>query len=97
VLHPYPERFDGRVIFEGAPHGALRIADPGTGIRFEGLGHAAAMNPPDRLCQHMKVLVERGDPSVLVGSGFSWSKSMTDELLYNEAQNEVVFVKYLDA
>jgi len=23
-------------------------------------------------------------------------KSMADELLYNEAQNEVVFVKYLD-
>jgi hypothetical protein len=30
------------------------------------------------------------------GFGILMSQSLADELLYNEAQNEVVFVKYLD-
>jgi CheY-like chemotaxis protein/anti-sigma regulatory factor (Ser/Thr protein kinase) len=72
-----------------------RITDPGTGFRFEGLEHAAAMNPPDRPYQHMEVRTEKGmRPG---GFGILMVKSMADELLYNEAQNEVVFVKYLDA
>jgi two-component system, OmpR family, response regulator len=72
-----------------------RIADPGTGFRFEGLQHAAAMNPPDSPCKHMHVRAEKGiRPG---GFGILMVKSMADELLYNEAQNEVVFVKYLKA
>jgi len=72
-----------------------RIADPGTGFRFEGLQHSAAMNPPDDPCKHMEVRAEKGiRPG---GFGILMVKSMADELLYNEAQNEVVFVKYLDA
>jgi two-component system, OmpR family, response regulator len=70
-----------------------RIADPGTGFRFEGLEHAATMNPPDNPCKHMEVRAEKGmRPG---GFGILMVKSMADELLYNEAQNEVVFVKYL--
>jgi two-component system, OmpR family, response regulator len=70
-----------------------RIADPGTGFRFEGLLHSAAMNPPDVPCKHMEVRAEKGmRPG---GFGILMVKSMADELLYNEAQNEVVFVKYL--
>ena len=30
------------------------------------------------------------------GFGLLMTKASVDELLYNEAQNEVVFVKYLD-
>jgi anti-sigma regulatory factor (Ser/Thr protein kinase) len=30
------------------------------------------------------------------GFGLLMARQMVDELLYNEAQNEVVFVKYLD-
>jgi hypothetical protein len=30
------------------------------------------------------------------GFGIAMSRAMTDELLYNEAQNEVIFIKYLN-
>jgi CheY-like chemotaxis protein/anti-sigma regulatory factor (Ser/Thr protein kinase) len=70
-----------------------RIADPGTGFRFEGLEHAATVNPPDSPCKHLEIRARRGiRPG---GFGILMVKSMADELLYNEAQNEVVFVKYL--
>jgi CheY-like chemotaxis protein/anti-sigma regulatory factor (Ser/Thr protein kinase) len=70
-----------------------RIADPGTGFRFEGLKHAAVTNPLDEPCQHVEVRSKEGlRPG---GFGILMVKSMADELLYNEAQNEVVFVKYL--
>lgn len=70
-----------------------RIADPGPGFRFEGLGHAAIANPPDRPVNHALVREEQGlRPG---GLGLLIAQSMADELLYNEAHNEVVFVKYL--
>jgi CheY-like chemotaxis protein/anti-sigma regulatory factor (Ser/Thr protein kinase) len=72
-----------------------RIADPGTGFRFQGLKHAAVTNPPDQPWQHMEERERQGmRPG---GFGILMVKSMADELLYNEAQNEVVFVKYLDS
>ncbi len=71
-----------------------RIADPGTGFRFEGLQHAAVANPPGQPWQHIEERDRKGlRPG---GFGIMMVKSMADELLYNEAQNEVVFVKYLD-
>ena len=72
-----------------------RIADPGTGFRFEGLEHSALSNPPDEPCAHDDVRVKKGlRPG---GFGLLLVRSMVDELIYNEAQNEVVFIKYLDA
>ena len=71
-----------------------RVADPGTGFRFEGLKHSAIANPPDQPWQHLQERDRKGlRPG---GFGILMVKSMADELLYNEAQNEVVFVKYLD-
>lgn len=71
-----------------------RIADPGTGFRFEGLKHAAVANPADQPWQHME---ERNKKGLRPGGfGLLMVKSMADELLYNEAHNDVVFVKYLD-
>ncbi len=71
-----------------------RIADPGTGFRFEGLQHAAIHNPPDKPWEHLEVRDARGiRPG---GFGILMVQAIADELLYNEAQNEVVFVKYLD-
>ncbi len=71
-----------------------RIADPGTGFHFEGLKHAALENPPDRPWEHIETRSELGlRPG---GFGILMVKALVDELLYNEAQNEVVFVKYLD-
>jgi DNA-binding response OmpR family regulator len=71
-----------------------RIADPGPGFRFEELPHAAIGQAPDQPMAHMKVREEKGiRPG---GFGILMARAMVDELLYNEAQNEVVFIKYLD-
>ena len=71
-----------------------RIADPGTGFHFGGLKHAALENPADRPWEHIKAREQKGlRPG---GFGILMVKAMADELLYNEAQNEVVFVKYLN-
>ncbi len=71
-----------------------RISDPGRGFDFETLSHAAVSNPPDRPMDHAAVREEKGiRPG---GFGLVLTRAMVDELLFNEAHNEVVFVKYLD-
>jgi anti-sigma regulatory factor (Ser/Thr protein kinase) len=71
-----------------------RIADPGSGFRFEDLPHAAVSNPDGQPFTHMRVREEKGlRPG---GFGLLLARKLVDELLYNEAQNEVVIVKYLD-
>jgi len=71
-----------------------RIADPGPGFKFEDLPHAAVSNPPERPSDHLRVREEKGmRPG---GFGLMMARAMVDELVFNEAQNEVVFVKYLD-
>ena len=71
-----------------------RIADPGMGFTMDGLTHSAIHNAPDRPLDHMAVREEKGIRAG--GFGIFMVQSMVDELLYNEAHNEVVFVKYLD-
>ncbi len=71
-----------------------RIADPGEGFKMEDLAHSAISNAPDRPLDHAAVREER--VSGPAGSASSSSAGMVDELIYNEAHNEVVFVKYLD-
>ena len=71
-----------------------RIADPGEGFDIERLTHAAICNPDDNPIQHALIREEKGlRPG---GLGLAMTRSLVDELLYNEARNEVVFVKYLD-
>ncbi|MGH9430192.1 MAG: response regulator [Terriglobia bacterium] len=71
-----------------------RIADPGGGFKFEDLDHAAVNNPPDQPAEHLRVRAEKGiRPG---GFGIFLARQLVDDLLYNEAQNEVVFIKYLD-
>ena len=71
-----------------------RIADPGEGFNIERLSHAAINNPDDDPLQHALVREEKGlRPG---GLGLAITRSLVDELIYNEARNEVVFVKYLD-
>ena len=70
-----------------------RIADPGPGFSMEGLDHAA-ISHPDNPIEHMEIRESKGlRPG---GFGILMVKAKVDELIYNEAQNEVVFVKYLD-
>ena len=71
-----------------------RIADPGPGFKFEGLVHAAVGHPPDQPIAHMEEREKLGlRPG---GFGILTVRAKVDELLYNEAQTEVVFIKYLD-
>lgn len=72
-----------------------RIADPGEGFRTDELEHAAISNPEGDPMSHMEARMEQGiRPG---GFGILMSQELADELLYNEAQNEVVFIKYLDS
>jgi len=71
-----------------------RIADPGPGFRFAGLTHAAISNPAETPLGLIAAREQKGmRPG---GFGILISSTMVDELLYNEAQNEVVLIKYLD-
>jgi two-component system, OmpR family, response regulator len=70
-----------------------RVADPGPGFSFKGLAHAAIGQPGDEPIAHVAVRDQLGiRPG---GFGIVMTRAMADELLYNEAQNEVIFIKYL--
>jgi DNA-binding response OmpR family regulator len=72
-----------------------RIADPGPGFKFADLQHAAISYEADQPTQHDQVRQDKGlRPG---GFGLLLTQANVDELLYNEKQNEVVFVKYLEA
>jgi CheY-like chemotaxis protein/anti-sigma regulatory factor (Ser/Thr protein kinase) len=71
-----------------------RIADPGEGFDIDGIRHAAICNPTDNPVEHAVVREEMGlRPG---GLGLMMTFALVDDLVYNEARNEVVFVKYLD-
>jgi CheY-like chemotaxis protein len=71
-----------------------RIADPGEGFDIDGLRHAAISNPEGDPIRHLVVREQQGiRPG---GFGLAMTRALVDELIYNEARNEVVFVKYLD-
>jgi CheY-like chemotaxis protein/anti-sigma regulatory factor (Ser/Thr protein kinase) len=70
-----------------------RIADPGPGFKFAELDHAAISHGESPI-EHGLIREKKGlRPG---GFGLVMVQAKVDELLYNEAQNEVVFVKYLD-
>jgi CheY-like chemotaxis protein/anti-sigma regulatory factor (Ser/Thr protein kinase) len=70
-----------------------RIVDPGPGFTLKGLDHAAISHPDDPI-EHTRIREEKGmRPG---GFGILVVRAKVDELIYNEKQNEVVFVKYLD-
>jgi CheY-like chemotaxis protein/anti-sigma regulatory factor (Ser/Thr protein kinase) len=71
-----------------------RIADPGEGFNIDSVMHAAINNPEDDPLRHAMVRDEKGlRPG---GLGLAITRSLVDELIYNETRNEVLFVKYLD-
>lgn len=82
-----------RVSYLRAKHMLLyRIADPGRGFRFGDLRHAAIAHNGEPT-EHQGIRKRKGlRPG---GFGLVLANANADELLYNEAQNEVVFVKYL--
>ena len=71
-----------------------KIADPGQGFDIDGLRHAAISNPEGDPIRHLLVREEQGiRPG---GFGLAMTRSLVDELIYNEARNEVIFVKYIE-
>lgn len=71
-----------------------RIQDPGPGFRLDDIPHAAVAYPVDQPFEHIRIREEKGMRSG--GFGLMLTEALVDELLYNEARNEVVFIKYLD-
>ncbi len=70
-----------------------RIADPGPGFNFKDLDHAAISHPDDPI-EHVRIREEKGLRAG--GFGILMVRAKVDELVYNEKQNEVIFMKYLD-
>lgn len=84
-----------RIAYVRSTHILLyRIADPGPGFNFKGLVHAAVGQPTGEPLAHVSVRDQLGiRPG---GFGIAMIRAIADELLYNEAQNEVIFIKYLN-
>lgn len=71
------------------------VADPGAGFSFEGLAHAAVHQTSAEAIA--RVAIVRDQLGMRPGGfGIAMARAIADELLYNEAQNEVVFIKYLN-
>jgi CheY-like chemotaxis protein len=72
-----------------------RVADPGPGFSFKNLAHAAVGQSVNDPIAHVSIRDQLGiRPG---GFGIAMIRAIADELLYNEAQNEVIFIKYLPA
>ena len=72
-----------------------RIADPGEGFSIDELRHAAINNPPADPLQHAIVREQHGiRPG---GLGLMITRSLVDDVIYNEKGNEVMLIKYLDS
>jgi anti-sigma regulatory factor (Ser/Thr protein kinase) len=70
------------------------VADPGAGFSFEGLAHAAVHQTSAEAIT--RVAIVRDELGMRPGGfGIAMARAIADELLYNEAQNEVVLIKYL--
>jgi len=73
----------------------FQIKDTGPGFSLGTAKHAAVNNPPEEPLRHAQYRSEKGmRPG---GFGIMLVKQIADELIYNEAGNEVVLVKYLAA
>lgn len=71
-----------------------RIADPGKGFDPAALGVAEVTHQSGDPFAHMDTRSEKGlRPG---GFGIRLAKSLVDELVYNEAHNEVAMIKYLN-
>jgi anti-sigma regulatory factor (Ser/Thr protein kinase) len=71
-----------------------RVADPGSGFSFEALEHASVHETSAESIARVAVVRDQlgMGPG---GFGIAMARAIGDELLYNEAQNEVVLIKYL--
>lgn len=78
-----------------AQHAVIcRVKDPGEGFSIEEIQHAAVSNPPEEPLKHL----EYRDAAGLRPGGFGLliTRSLVDELIYNEPGNDVLLIKYLE-
>ncbi len=69
------------------------VHDPGKGFRWDEISHAAVSNPPDAPAQHIEIREQQGmRPG---GYGIQLARGIVDELIYNEAGNEVLLIKHV--
>jgi len=82
------------VSFVRAAHALLYyVRDPGKGFSFNELPHAAVSNPLESPIEHIEVREQLGlRPG---GYGILMTRKLVDEMIYNEAGNEVLLIKYL--
>jgi DNA-binding response OmpR family regulator len=71
----------------------FRVRDPGPGFSFERLRHAAVSNPVGSPIDHALAREELG--MRVGGFGILLTRSLVDELIYNEKGNEALLIKYL--
>ena len=71
------------------------VRDPGAGFRRESLAHAAIANPADDPTAH--ILKREAEGMRPGGYGLLVARGAVDELIYNEAGNEVLLIKYVDS
>ncbi|MGD0307602.1 MAG: response regulator [Candidatus Acidiferrales bacterium] len=71
-----------------------RIADPGSGFTFNNMAYASlSATKPEELTA---VALEREKRGMRPGGfGIAITRAIADEVVYNEKQNEVVFIKYI--
>jgi anti-sigma regulatory factor (Ser/Thr protein kinase)/CheY-like chemotaxis protein len=91
-------RFDAtqhvEISYIRAKHMVLcRVKDPGEGFSLDEVRHAAIMNPPSDPIRHVAVREKQGRRPG--GFGILVTQNIIDELIYGEAGNEVVLIKYL--
>jgi len=78
---------DGALLF--------RVRDPGPGFSFDKLRHAAVSNPPNSPVEHVMTRASLGmRPG---GFGILLTRSLVDELIYNEKGNEALLIRYIRA
>ncbi|MDQ1470971.1 MAG: two-component system, OmpR family, response regulator [Bryobacterales bacterium] len=69
------------------------VRDPGQGFSFAKLKHAAVSNPAEAPMDHLEARQQLGMRAG--GFGILMTRSLVDDLIYNEMGNEVLLIKYL--
>ena len=69
------------------------VRDPGQGFSFSHLKHAAVSNSAEAPMQHIETRQQMGLRAG--GFGILMTRSLVDDLIYNEMGNEVLMIKYL--
>jgi anti-sigma regulatory factor (Ser/Thr protein kinase)/DNA-binding NarL/FixJ family response regulator len=89
-----PETYVGVEYVRARRMVSCRISDPGPGFTLDEISHAAVANPVDDPVRHAEVRDRLGlRPG---GFGILLAQQLVDQVIYGQAGNEVLLIKYLD-